>query len=108
MYFPPSVIDLASKFGEPWVSPTIAFTLLSVPAKQRAVPQAEDKVYGNKTADRRSSGSDNFVASGRRKSCPWQLSHFGFIPERSLKSGRLNVPAVPRDTRAITTTWRRR
>ena len=44
----------------------------------------------------------------RARSCCWQLSNFGFIPERSLKSGRLNVPAVPRDTRAITTTWRRR
>jgi hypothetical protein len=39
----PRVIDLASKFGETWVSPTTASTLLSVPAKQGAVPHAEDK-----------------------------------------------------------------
>jgi integrase len=44
----------------------------------------------------------------RANSCPWQLSNFVFIPEMILKSGRFNVPPVPRATRAITPTWRRR
>jgi hypothetical protein len=50
---------------------------------------------------------ERFMGLGAN-SCPWQLSNFVFIPEMILKSGRFNVPPVPRATRAITPTWRRR